>query len=70
MEQDFSPQHAHLCRRCINRQYGVNLKPRDCKYWAWQTPCAQCGNVHNIVVGLRFTGKWKMYFRRKPRFPK
>ena len=66
MKNTFSPQHEHICRRCINRQYGINLQSRDCKYWHWPTHCAQCGNVRNIVVGLRFSGKWKMAFRRKP----
>lgn len=31
----------NICRRCINRQYMVNLTPRDCRY-GYQYVCPRC----------------------------
>ena len=49
-----------VCRRCINKQYHLDLQPRDCRY---QDPyprlCPNCKEMHHIVGGFSFTGKLK-----------
>ena len=52
-----------VCRRCINRKYRVKLEPSDCIYGMYPSPCAVCGDVHNIVIGLRTGGKMKLLFK-------
>lgn len=52
---------ANICRKCINREYQVNLKPSDCEYAnPFPSLCACCGEPKNIVTGLRLTGKLKL----------
>ena len=54
-----------ICRRCINAQYGVSLKPFDCKYpYPYKDTCPRCGEMQNIVDGFRISGKIKMLFAR------
>lgn len=53
----------NVCRRCINRTFHVNLEPPDCSYAMYPSPCSACGNVHNIVIGLRRSGKLKLLLK-------
>ena len=53
-----------LCRDCLNRKYGIGLVPEDCRYFAYPTGCASCGKVKNIVVGIDFSKRMQIRFRR------
>ena len=64
-EQDvFNKLGKTVCRRCINREFGVDLNPEDCTY---ENPfpelCSNCGEIRNIVTGLRLRGKIKLLFK-------
>lgn len=52
-----------VCRRCIARQYRVDLLPNDCWYATYPHACSSCGEIHNIVVDLRPSGKRKLFFK-------
>lgn len=52
-----------VCRRCINKFYDVDLQPDNCVYAMYPSQCDACGNVHNIVVELRTSGKMKLMFK-------
>lgn len=55
-----------ICRRCINRLFHVHLKPTDCLYGLpFPQRCRACGEMRNIVTGLRLSGKMKL-FGKKP----
>lgn len=64
-EQDiFNRLGKTICRRCINREYGVELKPEDCVYdIPFPARCRNCGEMRNIVTGLRLRGKMKLLFK-------
>ena len=60
----FQSAGGDLCRRCINRKYHTNLKRTDCLYGiGYPCVCGSCGEVRNIVTGLRLRGKIKLLFR-------
>lgn len=48
----------YLCRRCINRLYGLNLEKEDCRY-GYYYKCRQCQQERHIVVGFTASGKLK-----------
>lgn len=52
----------NICRRCINRQYRVNLTHKDCRY-GYQYICPRCKSPRNIVVAFTLSGHLKMLFR-------
>ncbi len=52
-----------VCRRCIRKAYKVALEPADCYYAMYPSACSSCGEVHNIVVDLRRSGKMKLLFK-------
>ena len=52
-----------VCRRCICKRFKVNLEPSDCEYGMYPSPCSSCGNVHNIVIALRTSGKLKLLLK-------
>lgn len=56
--------NAHRCRRYINRKYRLRLEPRDCYYWQYPAHCDDCGEVRNIVTGIRPLSKWKLWFKK------
>ncbi len=53
------------CRRCINEKYDIDLGREDCVYHTFVQPCAVCKQMAHIVVGLRFGGKVKYFFRKR-----
>lgn len=55
--QDF----GKTCRRCINARWGTHLKMEDCLYLPFAAPCSRCEQIRNIVAGLRFSGRWKLW---------
>ena len=65
MKDIHSALGANVCRRCINRWYRANLEPSDFIYADYPHPCSCCGNVQNIVVDLRNSGKLKMMLKTK-----
>ena len=52
-----------VCRRCISGFYRVDLQPEDCWYATYPHPCDHCGQIHNIVVDLKLSGKRKLLFK-------
>ena len=48
----------NICRKCINRHYGVQLKQEDCVY-GYYYRCRSCRETQNIVVDLTPSGKLK-----------
>lgn len=55
---------SHRCRRCINAHHRLKLEPKDCFYWQYPTVCQECGEVRNIVTGIRPWSKWKLWFKK------
>ena len=53
------------CRRCMNSQLHLKIKPKDCEYLYYPYPCRCCGKRSNIVVSLRLFSRWKLLFGRK-----
>ena len=47
---------GHTCRNCLNEQLHLSLEPEDCYYFMYPAVCSRCGEVKNIVDGVRF---WK-----------
>ena len=59
-------EYKQICRRCINKEYDVELQPSDCIYaFPFPLRCSRCGEQRNIVGDLRISGKVKMILRRK-----
>ena len=56
-----------MCRKCINRLFGLNLQPKDCVYLYYPHPCGSCGGVENLVVRIHRISRFKLLFGRKPR---
>ena len=55
---------GEICRRCINAAYRAHLTPQDCRYgYPYPSRCFRCGEVHNIVTGLRLSGRLKLLFK-------
>ena len=54
---------VHPCRRCINKQYKVNLEPKDCQYYLYPVMCSKCREDHNIVTGFNLSGKLKLLLK-------
>lgn len=48
-----------ICRCCINETYHTCLFSTDCMYGIYPAKCARCGEVKNIVIGLRLSGYLK-----------
>lgn len=57
---------TYTCRSCINKKYHVKLKRPNCIYYPYQSKCPSCGKMRNIVSDLRFSGKLKMLFGKRP----
>lgn len=49
----------YLCRRCLNRQYRVHMKPQDCRY-KFIRICPICHSSDHLVVGFTLSGFLKM----------
>lgn len=48
------------CRNCINAKYGMKLKRQDCYYMYYLYKCQCCGEMRNIVNGIRVLSRWKI----------
>ncbi|MBR5309913.1 MAG: hypothetical protein IKU42_02160 [Oscillospiraceae bacterium] len=55
----------NLCRECVNREYGLELTRNDCEYWSYPGTCSCCGEVKNIVTGVVFLKRWKIWKLKK-----
>ena len=67
MRSIYSRFGAAICRRCINEQYGVDLKPKDCRYvGAYPDVCACCGKVRNLVGDVNLGGSLKLSVGARP----
>ena len=58
---------GYLCRRCMDRRYGVHLACRDCIQTPDPRECPCCRNYTNLVMGLKLTGKTKWWGSRDTR---
>ena len=48
---------GRVCRSCINTTYNIQLLNTDCKYGLlYPSQCVKCGEMKNIVTGLRLSG--------------
>ncbi|MBQ9197290.1 MAG: hypothetical protein IJ157_08600 [Clostridia bacterium] len=56
-------RHGLLCRSCINRYYHVHLRRSECIYLDHQDQCASCGEVKNIVRGVKLKGALKLLMK-------
>ena len=54
-----------MCRQCINEQYGLQLKTRDCYYLPYQELCSYCGNIKNIVADISRHSRWRLFFAQQ-----
>lgn len=52
----------YLCRRCMNREYKVHMKPADCRY-RYAKLCPLCRSTDHVVVGFTLTGHYKMLLK-------
>lgn len=51
---------GNVCRQCINKTYKVHLLHTDCVYGLmYPAKCSSCGEMKNIVTGLRISGVLK-----------
>ena len=58
--------NKNFCRSCINEEYDIHLKRKDCIYNApYPMQCSRCGEVKNIVSDLTLSGKLKTLFVKK-----
>ncbi|MBE6674707.1 MAG: hypothetical protein E7596_06335 [Ruminococcaceae bacterium] len=60
----FKEEMHGYCRRCINKRLKVHFKHKDCEYWDFPENCKKCGEVKNIVIGIRTLSRWKMWFKK------
>ena len=64
MESIHETLGPNVCRRCIRKCYRVNLLPEDCIYAHFPGECSCCGEPHNLVIGLRLSGRIKLWRKR------
>lgn len=55
----------NLCRECINSEYGLELTRDDCEYWKYPGTCSCCGEVKNIVTGVMFLKRFKIWMLKR-----
>lgn len=53
-------EFGRSCRRCINKNFGISLKPEDCVYLPYMAVCHSCGELRNIVMQVRPQMRWKL----------
>ncbi|MBQ8145176.1 MAG: hypothetical protein IJ039_00175 [Clostridia bacterium] len=58
--------HGH-CRSCINKKTGVHFKHKNCEYWDYPEACESCGEVKNIVTGIRFFSRIMLWKIKEPK---
>ena len=61
---DFESEMHGYCRRCINDTLGIHFTHEDCEYWDFPERCRKCGEVKNIVTGIRLLSRPKMWFKK------
>lgn len=55
---------SDLCRGCINSLCHAELERNDCLYGnIYPERCDHCGEMRNIVKGLRLSGKLKLLLK-------
>ena len=52
-----------LCRDCINREFGVNLRRKDVFYVYSNEDCPYCYASKHLVKGFKPSGLVKMLFK-------
>lgn len=61
--KEFESDLEHTCRACLNKKYGAELTPGDCSYLMYPAVCTNCGEVKNIVSGVRFGKRFRIRMR-------
>ncbi len=51
---------APICRRCINEQYGADLRRKHCRYYRHSADCPRCGETRHIVKRFTLAGYMKV----------
>lgn len=64
IHEDLGP---NVCRHCIKKRYKVDLRPEDCIYAHFPGNCSCCKEPHNLVTGLKLSGRLKLLGRRDHR---
>ena len=64
MESIHEALGPNVCRRCIRKRYKVNLLPEHCVYAHFPGEYSCCGEPHNLVIGLRLSGRIKLLGKR------
>ena len=54
---------SRLCRDCMNREYGVDLRRRDVFYVYSDKECPYCYANKHLVRGFKPSGLVKMLFK-------
>jgi hypothetical protein len=64
MKYQFLKQYilGHNCRRCINKEFHLNLVPEDCIYMEYRYECKSCKQIQNIVYDIRKGKRYKVFF--------
>ena len=52
----------YICRRCLNKEYNVNIQPKDCDRY-YYGHCRCCKEDRRLVVSLTPIGKIKMLLK-------
>lgn len=52
------------CRKCINKELGINLQKEDCCYMMYPNQCQGCKQVGNIVDQLHWRARCKLLFAK------
>ena len=53
------------CRKCINRFYGIELTPKDCRYWFYPGECMTCGQIGHLVTDIVPFSRRKIWRAKK-----
>ncbi len=62
---------GNVCRQCINKEYGIHLLHTDCQYgMMYPGKCPCCGDMKNIVTGIKLSGFFKSFGARKGKYTK
>lgn len=66
--------HGGICRRCINKEFGLSLTPQDCIYYTQnrngetiylQRICPRCGQISHMLYSVRWSRRLKIWFPKK-----
>ena len=56
-------RYENTCRSCLNKKYQLNLSSADCHYLIYPQKCHSCGEIKNIVSGIRWKKRITLLFK-------